>query len=348
MAGNKTVAIVILNWNGTNLLGEFLPSVIENSKGNNIRIIVADNGSTDGSPDFVRKNFPGIELLNLGTNHGFAKGYNLALEKIDTDYFVLLNSDIEVTPGWLDACLLRLESDQKIAAVQPKVLSYHSKQQFEYAGAAGGYIDRFGYPFCRGRILNVLETDSDQYNIATPVFWATGACLFIRRSSFFQAGGFDDDFWAHMEEIDLCWRLKNQGFTIWYEPESKVYHLGGGSLPYNNPKKIFLNFRNNLWVLYKNLPASKFTMTLIFRLVLDGAAAFKLLSEFNLSAFFSVFRAHFHFYKTLGKFRRKRKMLSEKAIISNHMEIYKGSIVWDFYFRHVEKFSSLHFYKNPN
>jgi len=343
MAEFKTIAIVILNWNGTRLFDRFLPSVIKYSDHPALRIIIADNGSSDGSVEYLKTNYPGIEILDLGINHGFAKGYNLALREIKADYFILLNSDIEVTPGWIEPCIARLESDPRIAALQPKIRSYNQKNQFEYAGAAGGFIDRFGYPFCRGRILNINESDSGQYNSPTPVFWATGACLFIKSSCFCEAGGFDDDFWAHMEEIDLCWRLKNRGFSIWYEPESVVYHLGGGTLPYDNPQKLFLNFRNNLWILMKNLPQGKLIRILIFRMILDGVAALKLLSELNVTAFFSVFRAHFSFYKNFGKLRGKRIFLRQAAVETNHQEIYKGSILWDFYARNRNHFSELNF-----
>ncbi|MFW5756155.1 MAG: glycosyltransferase family 2 protein, partial [Tangfeifania sp.] len=253
MGENCQIAIVILNWNGVKLFDTYLPSVIQNSEQPNVKLIVADNGSTDNSIEYLRKKFPSVKTIDLKKNYGFAEGYNQALKQVEADIFVLLNSDVEVTPGWLESALKLMEHDDSTVAVQPKILSHKKPHQFEYAGAAGGFIDRFGYPFCRGRILNRLEPDLGQYNKATPVFWASGACMFIKAEAFRKAGGFDGDFWAHMEEIDLCWRLKNQGYRIMYQPARVVFHLGGGTLSYNSPKKVYLNFRNNLFMLYKNL-----------------------------------------------------------------------------------------------
>ena len=339
---SSRVAIVILNWNGTKLLEQFLPSVIQNSQEEDVEIIVADNHSSDDSVAFLQKNFPQVKIIQLDENYGFAKGYNMALQEVEADYYILLNSDVEVSSGWIEPLISLMEEDPSIAAVQPKVLSWHKKEEFEYAGAAGGFIDKLGFPFCRGRILNVMEKDEGQYDQVTNVFWATGACMAVRASYFHKAGGFDSDFWAHMEEIDLCWRLKNMGFRIQYTPFSKVYHLGGGTLSYDNPQKLYLNFRNSLWLLYKNLPRRKFYKVIGLRMVLDAAAAFKLLSELNVNGFFSVLRAHFAFYRSHKQIRKKRDELKKIATPQWHDEILVKSIIWKFFlegkktFREVE------------
>jgi len=326
------VAIVILNWNGAKLLQLFLPSVVEFSKNESTRIIVADNGSTDDSLQILRNQFPEVDILELKQNYGFARGYNEALKLIDADYFVILNSDVEVTVGWLDSPILMMEVDASIAAIQPKILSYYKKTHFEYAGAAGGFIDRYGFPYCRGRIFNEVEADNGQYNDSIDIFWATGACMIIRAKLFAGSGGFDADFWAHMEEIDLCWRLRNRGYRIVFDPQSTVFHVGGGTLAYDNPHKLFLNFRNNLWLLYKNLPQGKLFQVLFSRLILDGLAAFKLLTEFNLKGIRSVFLAHVHFYLSLPRLHQKRKALKKQAA-GRHLQQPAKSIVWQFYFR---------------
>jgi len=335
------IAIVILNWNGEKLLQQFLPSVIEFSKGDFTEIIVADNGSTDDSLVVLASEFPEVKVLDLRQNYGFARGYNEALKQVEADYLVILNSDVEVTDGWLNSSIRLMEADETIAAVQPKILSYHQKTHFEYAGAAGGFIDRFGYPFCRGRIFDEVEPDNGQYDTITDVFWATGACLFVRAKSFHEAGGFDADFWAHMEEIDLCWRLKNRGYRIVFTPESAVYHVGGGTLSYDNPHKLYLNFRNNLWLLYKNLPSNQLLTTLFIRMVLDGVAAFKLLAELNLNGIRSVLKAHFHFYKSLPELHRKRILTRPGKGKTLPLEILRKSIVFQFYFRKRKSFNEI-------
>jgi GT2 family glycosyltransferase len=337
------IAIVILNWNGVKLLQQFLPSVIEFSKGDSTDIVVADNGSTDDSLQMLQRNFPEIKILDLNQNYGFARGYNEALKLIDSDYFVVLNSDVEVTAGWMDEPIRLMENDPSIAAVQPKILSYYQKTHFEYAGAAGGFIDRFGYPFCRGRIFNEVEADNGQYDDSIDIFWATGACMFVRAKYFHEVGGFDADFWAHMEEIDLCWRLKNRGYRIVYTPNSAVYHLGGGTLSYDNPRKLFLNFRNNLWLLYKNLPPRQLFPILSIRMVLDGVAAFKLLSEFNLNGIKSVLKAHYHFYKALPKLREKRRLAAKDGHYILPPEKLPRSIVFQFYIRKRKRFGEIKF-----
>lgn len=334
------IAIVILNWNGAKLLRQFLPSVIEFSKVDSTEIIVADNGSTDESLQTIRNQFPEVKILNLKQNFGFARGYNEALKQIEADYFVILNSDVEVTSGWLESPIHLMEADSSVAAVQPKILSFQQKTHFEYAGAAGGFIDRYGYPFCRGRIFNEVEADHGQYDDLTDIFWATGACMLVRAASFKESGGFDADFWAHMEEIDLCWRFKNKGYRIVYTPESKVYHVGGGTLSYDNPQKLFLNFRNNLWLLYKNLPSNQLLPVLILRLFLDGVAAFKLMAELNFNGIKSVLKAHYHFYRDLPALNRKRKAMGPKHF-TEPKEKFHVSIVWQFYIRKRKKFSEI-------
>lgn len=337
------IAIVILNWNGAKLLQQFLPSVIAFSKGENVRIIVADNGSTDNSMQVLKSEFPQVEILDLKENFGFARGYNEALKQIESDYYVILNSDVEVTEGWLAEPIRLMETDQTIAAVQPKILNYHQKTRFEYAGAAGGFIDRFGFPFCRGRIFNEIEEDHGQYDNQSDIFWASGACMFVRARLFHELSGFDADFWAHMEEIDLCWRLQNQGYRIVYTPESKVYHLGGGSLPYNSPRKLYLNFRNNLWLLYKNLPSGQLFHIIFLRLVLDGVAAVKLLTEFSLNGIKSVFKAHYQFYISLPVLHRKRQQARLAGHLTPPAKRLPRSIVFQFYIRKRKRFSEIHF-----
>ena len=343
MEQNDKIAVVILNWNGEKLFEKFLPSVIKNAQ--NAKIIVADNCSTDNSINFLNQKFPEITTIKLEKNYGFAEGYNRALQQIEADYFVILNSDVEVTPGWLEKSIQILQKNVEIAAIQPKILSFEKPHLFEYAGAAGGFIDKFGYPFCRGRILNVTEPDLGQFDNSTEIFWASGACMFIKADAFKKAGGFDRDFWAHMEEIDLCWRLKSMGYQIWYQPESVVFHLGGGTLSYGNPQKIFLNFRNNLFLLFKNLPKKHFATILLARLILDGIAALKFLAGFQTNAFAAVCKAHFHFYLNLPKLRKKRKKILEKKPVNNHAQIFQKSIMWQFFIRKKQKFSTLQF--NP-
>ncbi len=337
----KTIAIVILNWNGEKLLSRFLPSVITNSFQEGVEIIVADNGSDDQSIRLLREQFPEVRVLDLTFNFGFARGYNEALRQIPADYYILLNSDVEVTPGWIGPMIQLMKSDPSVAAVQPKILSWQKKDTFEYAGAAGGFIDKLGFPFCRGRILNILEKDEGQYNAITPVFWASGACMAVKASVFHQAGGFDPDFWAHMEEIDLCWRMKNLGYSVMYTPFSSVYHLGGGSLSYDSPRKLYLNFRNSLFLLYKNLPERKLFKVMTVRMCLDGIAALKFLTEGHFRGFQSVWKAHRSYYKMRPVLKTKRKQLAEQATPQWHDEILCKSIIWEFYIRRKRKFREI-------
>lgn len=328
------VAVVILNWNGKNFLEKFLPNVIEHSQTANI--YVADNASSDDSVAFVKINFPNVKLIETGGNLGYAGGYNKALKELKEEYFVLLNSDVEVTPNWLNSVITLMEADESIAACQPKILQYHQKTHFEYAGAAGGYIDKYGFPFCRGRLFETVEDDQRQYDDVLEVFWATGACFFVRRSVFEELGGLDGDFFAHMEEIDFCWRAKRAGHKIYVEPKSVVYHVGGGTLSKSNPWKTFLNFRNGLELLAKNLPTSKLIPIIFIRMIFDGVAAWKFLLSGNPKDFWAVFKAHLAFYGRLNATLAKRT-----GKYSSVSEIYEGSIVLDYFLRSKKKFTDL-------
>lgn len=305
----KKVAVVILNWNGKVFLEKFLPDVVKFST-NEARIIVADNNSTDDSIEFLKEKYPEVEIIINKHNYGFAKGYNEALKHVDAEYYILLNSDVEVTDNWISPIIRLMEKDKSIAACQPKIKDYYNKEYFEYAGAAGGFIDYLGYPFCRGRIFNHLEQDFGQYNDEVEIFWATGACMFVRAEYYHQLKGFDNHFFAHMEEIDLCWRLKNQGFKIMYSPNSTVYHVGGGTLNKINPRKTYLNFRNNLFLLHKNLPKNRRGRIIFIRLMLDGLAGIKLLLEGNPKHTLAIIKAHFKFYKGISQNKHKRQQIS--------------------------------------
>jgi GT2 family glycosyltransferase len=331
------VAVVILNYNGKKFLEQFLPNVIANCDPNLAEIVVADNASTDESVAFMRERFPEIRLIENGSNGGFATGYNLALRQIEAQYYVLLNSDIEVAPHWIEPVIEMMDKDPQIAACQPKILSYYHKEHFEYAGASGGFIDKYGYPFCRGRVFQNLEKDEHQYDTPMEVFWATGACMFVRADLYHQLGGLDDSFFAHMEEIDLCWRLKNAGFKVYCCPQSWVFHIGGGTLPKNSPRKTYLNFRNNLSLLVKNLPKHRVHRIILYRIFLDWVAAFKFLIEGCPKDFRMVFKAHWDFYKRLKELREKRRC-SEHKLVSC---IYRKNIVFESIVRGKKKFSEL-------
>ncbi|MCF8363230.1 MAG: glycosyltransferase family 2 protein [Prolixibacteraceae bacterium] len=334
-------AIVILNWNGLAQLQKYLPNVVAESKGDDIRVIVADNGSTDQSLSYVEDNFPTVECIRLDRNYGFAGGYNRALEHVEADIYCLLNSDVRVSAGWLTEAVRLLSQHEDIVAVQPKILSDRDNSRFEHAGAAGGFIDHYGYPFCRGRIMNVIENDEGQYNISTDIFWASGACLFIKSKVFWAAGGFDADFFAHMEEIDLCWRIKNQGKRIVYCPGSVVYHWGGATLDYENPHKLFLNFRNSLWTLYKNYTGTFLCLMMFRRMTIDTSAILKYLVSFNLKNAVAVIKAHIAFYRSLPQIRNKRKTLNEKVVIGKHNEKLRGSVVLAFFIGRKRTFNDL-------
>lgn len=333
---NKT-AIVILNWNGKAFLEQFLPTVISFSKGT--RIIVADNASTDDSVSFLQSHFPSIEILQNESNGGFAKGYNDALKRIDSEFYVLLNSDIQLSENWLEP-LLTVFDDERVAGCQPKIKSFQDRTKFEHAGASGGFLDYNYFPFCRGRILTTVEHDNHQYDSAQEVFWATGACLVIRSKCFHEVGGFDEDFFAHMEEIDLCWRLKRLNYRFLIEPKSVVYHVGGGTLPYNSPRKTFLNFRNSLFLLTKNHEGWLFPK-LYWRMMIDALAATSFLVKGEFSHFIAVFKAHMVFYGKLSSFLRKRKALKLSSTHFNNKGLFRGNILWNYYVKGVKKYSDL-------
>lgn len=301
----KKTAIVILNWNGKKLLEEFLPSIIRFSSEANI--YVADNASSDDSIDFVKSAFPSIKIIQNTANFGFAKGYNQALRFVEEEYYALVNSDIEVTENWLHPIVELFDNEPDTAIIQPKILDYKNKEMFEYAGAGGGFIDRYAFPFCRGRIFQTLEKDNGQYNDTIPVFWASGACFFIRKEVYRKLNGFDEDFFAHQEEIDLCWRAFNKDLKVKYCGKSTVYHVGGATLKETNPHKTFLNFRNSLWMLLKNVPGNQLFSILFIRLSQDGVAGMKFLLEGKFSHLFAVLKSHFYFYLNLFKFLNKRE-----------------------------------------
>lgn len=335
------LAVVILNYNGKKFLEQFLPTVISHSQG--ALIVVADNGSTDDSVEFIRKFFPTVQLINIERNLGFCGGYNFALKQVYATYYVLLNSDVEVTKGWLPPIVSLFKSDPTIAAIQPKILSFRHKTHFEYAGAAGGYLDALGYPFCRGRIFDKLEEDQGQFNDTVPIFWATGACHFVRSTIFHEMGGLDEDYFAHMEEIDFCWRLKRAGYQIYFEGGSTVYHVGGGTLSSASPKKTYLNFRNGLSLIFKHLPTSQLVWKLPLRVVLDWAAAVKFLLQPSPKDFFAVFRAQFDFFRNIQIEIRKRSGLASKLNNFNVTQIYPNWLVVDYFLLRKSKFNQLRF-----
>ncbi|XCF07580.1 glycosyltransferase family 2 protein [Tamlana crocina] len=319
------IAIVILNWNGKALLEQFLPSVVEHSK--EATVYVADNASTDDSVAFVEKEFPSVKIIKNAENGGYAKGYNDALKHVEADVFCLLNSDVEVTQNWLQPVIDTFKTHPNTAIIQPKLLDFKKKDHFEYAGAAGGFIDKFGYPYCRGRIFNTVEKDSGQYDDVSEIFWASGACLFVRSHVFDELNGFDEHFFAHMEEIDLCWRAKNLGYSVKYVGASAVYHVGGATLSNSNPKKTFLNFRNSLFALTKNA-TSPILVKIGVRLILDGVAGMKFLLEQKPRHLFSILKAHFSFYKSLGRLLQQRK-----ATVTKTKYYQKTSIVFSYFIK---------------
>jgi len=337
---SSKVAVVILNWNGKSFLEKFLPIVIKYSS--SAQIIVADNQSSDDSVSFLKQHFPEVRIIINPNNDGFSTGYNLALKQVEAEYYVLLNSDVEVTEKWIEPIMDLMDSNKQIAACQPKILDYNHKTTFEYAGAAGGFMDKYGYPFCRGRIFNSLEEDKGQYNNSTEVFWATGACMFVRAEAFWKVGGFDDDYFAHMEEIDVCWRMKNIGYQIYVEPKSLVYHVGGGTLNKLSPRKTYLNFRNNLITLTKNASPRFLFFKIIYRMILDGVAAFKFLAEGHGSHFIAVIKAHFSFYACLPSTLKKR---DEMRLMCGFKDattgVYTENIVFTHFVKGVKNYSEL-------
>lgn len=329
-------AVVILNWNGKHMMERFLPSVTANTTGDT-EVIIADNGSTDDSIPFLRSQYPQLRIVQLDKNYGFAEGYNRALAQVEADCYVLLNDDVEVTPNWIEPVLNQMQQHPDTAILQPKLLMFDQRDTFEYAGAAGGFIDGYGYPFCRGRMFNTVEQDHGQYDDPCEIFWASGAAMFVRADVWKQLGGLDGDFFAHMEEIDFCWRAKNAGYRVEYCPDSVVYHVGGGTLPKSNPRKTYLNFRNNLSMLYKNLPANRLWMVLGVRILLDYVAAFKFLMEKKPQESHSVRSAHKDFFGMRKSNRAKRQAAHPHQVSC----IYSGWLLVQYYLCRKAHFSDL-------
>lgn len=333
-----SVAIVILNWNGRAFLEKFLPSVMSSTYPN-VQFVVADNASTDDSLLFLREKYPQIRIIQNPTNEGFAKGYNTALKQVESDYYVLLNSDVEVTPGWIEPVITLMQADKAIAACQPKLLSYQNRNEFEYAGASGGWIDSFGYPFTRGRVFDDCEQDEGQYDDAVPCFWATGAAMFVRSTVYHELGGLDDYFFAHQEEIDLCWRIQLHGYKVYVEPKSVVYHVGGGTLPKGNSKKVFLNFRNNLIMMAKNLPIASALYKIPVRFALDAMAAYRALLKGDAGEWIAIAKAHFGFMKWFLVSRKKSHFIQNPG---NQLKgVYKGSLIFQYFIKKRRRFSEI-------
>jgi GT2 family glycosyltransferase len=338
LSHSSNIAVVILNWNGQKYLEKFLPFVLS-SITPNINIFVADNGSTDDSIPFLETKYSDIRIIRFTENYGFAKGYNEALKQVEADYYVILNSDVEVQPGWLQPMLALLESDSTIAACQPKILSFHNKKMFEYAGAAGGWLDKYGYPFAKGRIFDVCEKDNGQYDQSEPIFWASGAALFIRSSVFHQLKGFDEYFFAHQEEIDLCWRIQLAGYKIYSCPSSVVFHVGGGTLPRGNSLKTYLNFRNNKIMMSKNLPLAKKIWIMPVRNFLDGLSAWKGLLSGDGGYFIAILRAQLAFFKWWLFYQKKSVFpVTKKGNLSGHLQ---KNIVWQHFAKKKQLFSEI-------
>lgn len=333
------IAIVILNWNGSTMLQRFLPSVLQHSA--EAMVVVADNASTDDSVPMMRRRFPQVRLVLLDSNYGFAEGYNLALRQVEAQYYVLLNSDVEVGEGWLRPLVEFLDSHPDYCACQPKLLSWHNRQQFEYAGASGGFIDKYGYPFCRGRLFGTVEADQGQYDQVADVLWATGACLMMRRADYWQAGGLDARFFAHNEEIDLCWRLRLAGRKIACVPQSRVWHVGGGTLPKGNPMKTYLNFRNNLTMIYKNVSDADLRHVMRVRRVLDYVAALQMLLTLHFADFSAVVRARNDFNRWRHDFDADRQRIQSRRTLASVPEVYAHSVLADYYLHGRKWFSQL-------
>lgn len=338
------VAVVILNWNGVGLLKQFLPTVIRYSDVGGVDIVVADNCSSDDSVSFLEQNYPSVRCIRLTENYGYAGGYNKALEQVDAEYYVLLNSDVEVTENWLQPLISYLDVNDSVAAVQPKILSQRNKEYFEYAGASGGYIDKYGYPFCRGRIFGNVEVDCGQYDDNTEILWASGACLVIRSQDFKRVGGFDAFFFAHMEEIDLCWQLNLLGRKIFVVPSSVVYHVGAATLSVESPRKTFLNFRNNLLMLYKNLPDSELHRVMWIRRVLDYIAVVKYIISGKIQNARAILRAHREFDQCKENYDTLKNRNKDVYVLGNTIPVYNGSVLYDFYIRRCRVFARLRKY----
>ena len=329
---------MVLGWNGRKFMEEFLPTLVQFQTSDS-DIIVADNASTDDTVDYVRNNFPSVKIIQLEKNFGFAAGYNEAIKQIDAEFIVLINQDVAVTENWLTPLVRVMENDPLVGAVQPRIRAYVKPTHFEYAGAAGGWIDRYGYTFCRGRIFDEVEEDKNQYSSAEEIFWASGACMIVRKKVYEELGGLDTDFFAHMEEIDLCWRMKNAGYKIMYCPDSVVYHLGGGSLPQGNPYKTYLNYRNNLIMLAKNLPANQRRSIILARVLLDGLSAIRSLLRGYPKDVSAIWKAHGDFRKGLKKWKEKRK--GDEKDFTSLTGVYQHAVVWKFFFRGKRTFGEL-------
>ena len=335
----KRVAVVILNYNGASMLEKFLPSVVSFSP--EADVVVADNASNDSSLDFLKANYPALRIIELDRNYGFADGYNKALAQVDAEYYILLNSDVEVTSGWIAPLLSFMDENSTVAACQPKLLDYKNKSSFEYAGAAGGFIDRYGYPYCRGRMFDTVEKDLGQYNDVCSIFWATGAAMMVRSKDYWAVGGLDGRFFAHMEEVDFCWRLKARGGEICCVPYSAVYHVGGATLDKSNPRKTFLNFRNNLLMLYKNLPAKELRGIMCVRTVLDYVAAFKFLLTGNVGDFKAVIKARCEYKRMRDSYACARKENLAKTVIFQPVGRTPFMLLWQYYARGRKVFNKL-------
>ncbi len=333
-----SVAIVILNWNGRKFLQQFLPSVVASVYAHK-RVIVADNASTDDSIAFIQANFPQVEIILNNSNEGFAKGYNTALKQVQSDYYVLLNSDVEVTPNWIAPVIELMESDASIAACQPKLLAFNNKHLFEYAGASGGWLDKLGYPFMRGRLFDVCEEDKGQYNDAQQCFWASGAAMFVKAGIFHAMGGLDEYFFAHQEEIDLCWRMQLAGYKVYVQPASVVYHVGGGTLPKGNSKKTYLNFRNNLIMLTKNLTVANALWKIPFRMGLDAVSAWQNLLRGDSGYFMAIIKAHMHYFKWMLMDKKQSVFPVKKE--GRPAGWYNGLIVWQYFVKKKKTFSEI-------
>ena len=331
------LAVVILNWNGTKFLRQYIPYLVDYSH-SLAELYVIDNASTDESVAYLQLNYPQIKIIQNKENYGFAKGYNEGLKHIKATYYCLLNSDVEVTPHWVEGVIDYMETHPEVAVCQSKLLSFFNKDEFEYAGASGGYIDKYGYPFCRGRLFTTMEKDLNQYDDIAEIFWATGACMFVRAEVYYNLNGLDDDFFTHMEEIDFCWRVKNAGYKVMCYPQSVVYHYGGGTLASGSPRKTYYNFRNNLIMLFKNLPAYRLLPVFAMRFLYDILAALRFLFDSGIKDFFAVFKAHMFFIFTIAKSLKKRKYIKHNPSIS---KIYKKDIVIQYFFYKKRKFTDL-------
>jgi GT2 family glycosyltransferase len=334
---NPVVSIVILNWNGRRFLEQFLPSVLSSTY-NNYRVVVIDNASTDDSVNFLQLNYPQVNIINLPGNFGYARGYNEGLKQVHSDYYVLLNSDVEVHKDWLEPAIAMMELDKNISACQPKILQFHNKELFEYAGAAGGWLDYLGYPFAKGRIFDVCEKDTGQYDQPAPIFWASGAAMFVRASVYHQLKGLDEYFFAHQEEIDFCWRMQLSGYSIFSCPRSVVYHVGAGTLPKGNSKKVFLNFRNNLIMLAKNMQAGEAAWKIPYRFVLDAVSAIKSLAAGEGTYFVAVVKAHFAFLKWLASGKRNKVKRNREVVLKGYL---RKSIVWSHFVLGKDRFNEI-------